>query len=37
MICKRTITMVKVELGVMAMKVYSIFPKAPGLEPHRQM
>ena len=28
---------VRVDLVVMAMKEYSKFPKAPGLEPHHQM
>ena len=28
---------VRVGLGAMAMKEYSIFPKAPGLEPHHQI
>ena len=28
---------VRVELGVIEMKRYSIFPKALGLEPHHQM
>ena len=28
---------VKVDLGVMAMKEYSTFPKIPGLESHHQM
>ena len=28
---------VKVDLGVMATKRYSTFPKAPGLEPRHQM
>ena len=27
----------RVDLGVMATKEYSIFPKAPGLKPHYQM
>ena len=28
---------VRVDLGVIAMKEYSTFPKAPRLEPHHQM
>ena len=28
---------IKVDLGATAMKVYSPFPKAPGLKPHHQI
>ena len=28
---------ISLDLGVMTMKGYSTFPKAPGLEPHHQM
>ena len=29
--------LVRVDLGVMAMKGYSVLPRAPGVEPHHQM